>query len=58
MTPFDLGPDLERLGDALRAGTAIDLARRQGSDRADPSEPGRAAFLRRLSALLRCRVRR
>ena len=27
MTRLDLDPDLERLGDALRAPTAIDLAR-------------------------------
>jgi hypothetical protein len=45
MTPFDL--DLERLGDALRASTTIDLARDEGAGHADRPEPGRAAFLRR-----------
>jgi hypothetical protein len=32
MTPLDLDPDLERLGDALHARTTIDLAREQQAD--------------------------
>jgi hypothetical protein len=32
MTPLDLDPDLERLGDALHASTTIDLAREQRAD--------------------------
>jgi hypothetical protein len=47
MTRSDLDPDLERLGDALRASTTIDLAREQQTAHADRPEPGRAGFLRR-----------
>jgi hypothetical protein len=42
MTRLDLDPDLERLGDALRASTTSDLAREQQATRADRPEPGRA----------------
>lgn len=40
-------PDLERLGDALRATTTIDLTREQQTGQADRPKPGRAGFLRR-----------
>ena len=39
MTRLDFDPDLERLGDALRASTAIDLAREQRAAR--PASAGR-----------------
>jgi hypothetical protein len=45
MTHLDLGPDLQRLGDALRASTAADLAREEHAARPAPS--GRAHMLRR-----------
>jgi hypothetical protein len=45
MTRVDLGPDLERLGDALRASTIADLARDEHAAR--PASAGRARVLRR-----------
>ena len=47
MTHPDFDPDLERLGEALRASTTIDLARDEQTAHADRPEPGRAGFLRR-----------
>jgi hypothetical protein len=41
MTRLDLDPDLERLGDALRTSTAIDLAREERAGHANRPEPGR-----------------
>jgi len=46
MTRLDLDPDLERLGDALRASTAIDLAREERAARSSGA-PRRARLLRR-----------
>jgi hypothetical protein len=43
MTRLDLDPDLERLGDALRASTTIDLAREQRAGRPAPVGRGRSA---------------
>jgi hypothetical protein len=40
MTRLDFDPDLERLGDALRASTAVDLAREEPTAR--PTSAGRA----------------
>ena len=40
MTRLDFDPDLERLGDALRASTAVDLAREERAAR--PASAGRA----------------
>jgi hypothetical protein len=42
MTRLDLDPDLQRLGDALRASTTSDLVRERQAARAERSEPGRA----------------
>jgi hypothetical protein len=42
MTRIDLDPDLERLGEALRASTAIDLAREQQAAHANQPAPARA----------------
>jgi hypothetical protein len=42
MTHHDLDPDLERLGDALRASTSTDLAREQQAAHTNRPEPGRA----------------
>ena len=39
MTRVDFDPDLERLGEALRASTTIDLAREERAAR--PQSPGR-----------------
>ena len=48
MTRLDLDPDLERLGDALRASAAIDLAREEQAAHIDrPKAAGRAPILRR-----------
>jgi hypothetical protein len=50
MTRFDSDPDLQRLGDALRASTTADLAREQQVAHASRREPGQAGgpgFLRR-----------
>jgi hypothetical protein len=46
MTRIDFDPDLERLGDALRASTAVDLAREKRAAYADRPEPRRARLRR------------
>jgi len=43
MTHLDFDPDLERLGDALRASTTIDLAREEQAARPSGAERGRQA---------------
>jgi hypothetical protein len=43
MTRLDFDPDLERLGDALRASTTTDLASEQQAAHASRPDPGRAA---------------
>ncbi len=47
MTRLDLDPDLERLGDALRASTTIDLAREERAAGSDQPASRRARILRR-----------
>ncbi len=47
MTHPDFDPDLKRLGDALRAGATIDLARDERTAHADRPEAGRTGFLPR-----------
>jgi hypothetical protein len=49
MTLLDLDPDLERLGEALRASTAIDLAREERAARANGGVHSDAAFAARPS---------
>ncbi|MGH2884826.1 MAG: hypothetical protein ACRDPA_19350, partial [Solirubrobacteraceae bacterium] len=46
MTRLDFDPDLERLGDALRASTTVDLAREERAARSSVT-PGRARLFRR-----------
>jgi hypothetical protein len=46
MSRLDFDPDLERLGDALRASTTIDLAREHQATPADRRAPGRARLPR------------
>jgi hypothetical protein len=50
MTRLDSDPDLERLGDALRASTTVDLARKEQTARSSGT-PRRARLLRRPHAL-------
>ncbi|MFZ0972513.1 MAG: hypothetical protein WAN22_09825 [Solirubrobacteraceae bacterium] len=46
MTRLDFDPDLERLGEALRASTATDLARQHQATHANRQEPRRARLPR------------
>src|SRR5215469_15164209 len=48
MTRLDFDPDLERLGEALRASTTVDLAREERAAR--PSGAGRGRLRRRILA--------
>lgn len=47
MTRLDVDSDLDRLGEALRAGAAIDLAREHQAAHTDRPDSGRATALRR-----------